>query len=61
MVVRASPSPHLARPTPHGVPVGLALDHVMGLPVLRLPSSFMHAVASTPAELLAAFRSLHQQ
>jgi hypothetical protein len=26
----------------------------MGLPVLRLLSSFMHAVANTPAELLAA-------
>ena len=27
----------------------------MGLPVLRLFSSFMHAVTNTPAELLAAF------
>jgi hypothetical protein len=34
---------------------------VVGLPVLRLSSSFKHAVAITPAELLAAFRSLHQQ
>jgi hypothetical protein len=28
----------------------LALDHVMGLPVLHRPSSYMHAVATTPAE-----------
>ena len=27
-----------------------ALDHALGLPVLRLSSSFMHAVATTPAE-----------
>ena len=27
-----------------------ALDHALGLPVLRLSSSFMHAIATTPAE-----------
>jgi hypothetical protein len=59
--MRASPPPHLAQPVPRGFPVGLALDHVMGLPVLRLSSSFMHAVTNTPAELLAAFRSLRRQ
>ena len=39
----------------HGPLVGLALDHVMGLPVLRLSSSCMHAVATTPTELQALF------
>lgn len=29
-----------------------ALDHALGLPVLRLSSSFMHAIATTPAETL---------
>jgi hypothetical protein len=31
----------------------------MGLPVLRLLSSFMHAIAITPAESQIAHRSLH--
>jgi hypothetical protein len=57
-VLRASPPPHLARPVPRGCPVGLALDHVIGLPVLRLPSSSTHAVTNTPAEPQTAFRSL---
>ncbi len=51
------PPPHLARPVPRGRPVGLALDHVMGLPVLRLSSSSTHAVTNTPAEPQTALRS----
>ena len=58
-VLRASPPPHRAQPVPHGSPVGHALDHATGLPVLRLPSSFMHAIANTPAEPQVALRSLH--
>ena len=57
-VLQASPPPHLARPVPHGPPVGLALDHVMGLPVLRQSLSSVHAVVTTPAESPVAFFAL---
>ena len=55
MVVRASPSPHRARPDPHGCPVGLAPDHAMRLPVLLRSSSCTHAVIITPADSLGAY------
>src|SRR6478752_4301699 len=52
------PTPHLARSGPHGPPVGLSPETSRwGLPCC-LSSRCVRAVATTPVELLGAYRSL---
>jgi putative ABC transport system permease protein len=51
--LRASPPPHSARPVPHGRPVDYTCTTPWGFPCCaRLPC--VHAVATTPAQRLAA-------
>ena len=51
-LLRASPPPRTARPSPHGVPVEGPTPSPLGLPVLRQVSVCRHAVATAPAESL---------
>jgi hypothetical protein len=53
-VLPAPPSPHRARPVPHGLPVGLHARPPDGLSRVARSSSSMHAIATTPAEPLGA-------
>jgi hypothetical protein len=48
-----------ARPGPYGSPVDRMNNHATGLPVLRLSSSSIHVITTTPAEPQVAFRSFH--
>jgi hypothetical protein len=55
---RAAPLPHRTGSVPHALPVGLALDHAMMPPVLRLFPSFMHAAQYRDAISACFLRSL---
>jgi len=60
-VLWTHPTPHLTRSGPHGPPVGLSPETSRwGLPCC-LSSRCVRAVATTPVELLGAYRSLPQQ
>jgi hypothetical protein len=56
-VLRASPPPQTARPGSRELPVDPNCGSPLGLPVLRLVPSFIHAVAHTPAGLMRLIRS----